>query len=361
MNQLHLPKNIRAIIVGIDNELQDEYKNIQFDTNSFIESIKTIMNYYYKAIYKRIYQRNISEDELTKYNAHLENFIDKFTNGIYQLKDNNLLELKDDIMEIIAKDIIVSYWILQIKWCKENNVTTIFAMANKTADEFTKTIVKTITNINYFERLMKENKLNPLDVNLIVVKDKINCQLFDIDFVNMPKQIKMIISKILFKLNEYQQFITKKQIIFTDDKDIVRKNDKQFAKISYRNGLFNVIYHLIICLLEDKLMVDSTYLSDETFWKDRYAEIISHRYYSDESNIIEDYLYHPCAEINAKEYFLSCVVAYILEKESLVIFDNKAFKRLYRILDDGIEDLADKVMTDNMIKEIQKFKEERKK
>ena len=33
-------------------------------------------------------------------------------------------------------------------------------------------------------------------------------------------------------------------------------------------------------------MVDSTYLSDETFWKDRYAEIISHRYYSDESNII---------------------------------------------------------------------------
>lgn len=318
MNKEKLPSNIKSIIINIDHELQPEFVNIKNNPNTFIKAADAAIYFYYKTLYKRIFNTTIPDDKLNLLKNNLTIFIDKLTTGIYKCIENEYLY--DEILEIIAKHIISVYYDLQIEYCFNNNINNIIVISED--GFFDKLITTPDDYIKY------KPYINPLEISLLIIDKHSDYVLQGISFHNMPTNIKGLINKLVFSLLKYDNFITKKDIYF-DNSENIYEDDQQKAIISYKYGFNEICYNIIYTLLKDKLIL----AYDEEFWRDHFANILQHKYIADECYQLEQYLYHMRGEINHIEYFMSCIIAYILDVDKLTVFDYIAYKHIQRILE----------------------------
>ena len=318
MNKEKLPSNIKSIVINVDHELQPEFINIKDNPNIFIKAVDAAIYFYYKTLYKRVFNNTIPDDRLKQLKIGLDKFIDRLTTGIYQCISNEYLY--DEILEQIAKHIISIYYDLQIEYCYNNNINYIFIISD---DKF---LDKLITTPD--EYIKYKLYINPLEISLLIIDKYNDCILQDISFHNMPVNIKGLINKLIFGISKYNKYITKKDIYFSDN-DNVYEDDKQKAIISYKYGFNDICYNIIYALLKDKLIT----VYDEEFWRDHFATILQKKYIADECYQLEQYVYHLRGEINHIEYFMSCIIAYILDVDKLAVFDYTAYKHIQRLLD----------------------------
>lgn len=318
MNKEKLPSNIKSIIINIDHELQPEFVNIKNNPNTFIKAVDAAIYFYYKTLYKRIFNTTIPDDKLNLLKNNLTIFIDKLTTGIYKCIENEYLY--DEILEIIAKHIISVYYDLQIEYCSNNNINNIIVISED--GFFDKLITTPDDYIKY------KPYINPLEISLLIIDKHSDYVLQGISFHNMPTNIKGLINKLVFSLLKYDNFITKKDIYF-DNSENIYEDDQQKAIISYKYGFNEIRYNIIYTLLKDKLIL----AYDEEFWRDHFANILQQKYIADECYQLEQYLYHMRGEINHIEYFMSCIIAYILDVDKLTVFDYIAYKHIQRILE----------------------------
>lgn len=237
----------------------------------------------------------------------------------------------EEIIEKIAIFIINEYWNLQIQYANDNSINTIYIIPNKTASAKIQYISSLINTIKEFSRY--RNFLSPLEVTTILYKDLININLsinkdIYIMFYNLPKGIKNDINKLLFSLDKYNRFITKKNIYLTDNislhnKIICEYNEKENNSYIITNNLYVIKYNIIYALLKDKL-IDKC---NHAYWQKQYTD-----YLNAKNNYNRQYLFSARAEIDCIEFFMNYIIIFILQNEQLYNIDLEKYEYINHFL-----------------------------
>ena len=130
----------------------------------------------------------------------------------------------------------------------------------------------------------------------------------------------------MFLIKNHEKLFTTKTLLFVNDIYFEEKND--IVYINYQSSIKDIMYHITYALVKDK----AKEIYDEQYWTKIYNEFNTNKYLADECSIINKYLYHPQAELNAFEYYMSCVIAYIVDKELLQNFDKEAYDYIENLL-----------------------------
>lgn len=343
IDKTKLPSSIRSIILSIDEELQEAFQSQNI--NQFIESISALLDYYYPSLFNQIYNNDNEYTEIYfVFTKDLNLFIDVLTTGIYQrLEMINLSDnqdkfftkeyLYDEIIEIIIHFYLKQYYKLIIQYAKTNNLYVWAFSTNLEQAE----LVRLINDYKTLQLLLPHLDIFSLSVYTIdKFIDKIDVSInqdIKISFYNMPRVILGNVKKLLYELSKYEQFVTKKDIYFINEKfDQESFIEIKDNKIDYSQGYSNILYNIIYLLLKDKLI---KYLEDNNlheYWRNIFAKILSTQYIADEVIIVNHYMYHLRAQVNYIEYFMSVIIAFILDNEKLKIGDLCAYKQVQRIL-----------------------------
>lgn len=331
MDRNNLPANIRSIILAIDDELQHEF--ITKNTNEFISSIDAIIGYYYPILYERVYKQQINID----YKPKLNDFIYTLTTGIYQRlemiknhpdTDNDFFTrdyLYEEIIELVAQYLLNIYYDF-IEDYAETHHLPIWVFTDNN-------ISRLVNNAKTFKAARQHLNIFADSVYVIdAFMDRVKIDItkdISITFYHLPRAIFSRVKKCLYDLSKYQQFITPIDIYC-----ISKKIDSESYlsctnnQLDISQGYFDILYNIIYLLLKDKLL--NVY--DEQYWRDLFANILNTRYIADGLIVHSHYLFHPRAQIDHIEYFMSVIITFILDADKLQVADFRAYQQIKRIL-----------------------------
>lgn len=316
-----LPKCFRPVIIAIDSELKDGYETFKSDNDLDVLSdlIGTLLNCYSRTIYKNIYGVPAENGFNIEY---INKFIKTLSEAINYFEHNN--ELYTQIIEMISiflKDTIMR---LQVQYCIENDINDIS--------------IEPINSCEYCECLSKlkysANELKEMlpyfydhqtcSVAFVYNEEKKTLILNGIKYIDIPASLLKRLTKVSFRLSSHKDFITNKIFKFVqDDINVVTEDDKTGFVLVSDDYMYNIVYYL----LKDKLLS-----LDLTFWRDRFAKLLMKRYIANDSNLFEHKFYSSRAELSYQEYFMSCVVEFILDKDLLYNTDLEAYTEINKIL-----------------------------
>lgn len=320
MNMQKIPANIKSIITAIDDELQEEFKKfvikdneivIDKQINIFLELISTLLQYYFASLYKRVFTYNPSDDVTHIYNEKINNFINVLTTALYTCINKNIY---NEILEQIVVFIINIYIDLQIE--KSDDNTTVYILPINDVNLL-------INNVNELSKF--RNKIDILNSSIIFANKFENITLNNISFKNVPVGLSSFINTTIIRINP--DLVTNKNIVFINSNEIEYKEDIEVF-INYSTSLKILEYNIIYALIKDKLLA----VCDSNYWQQQFSRATSNTYVADECSHVHRYLYNMRAEIDYKEYFLSCVIAFIADNEILRIIDFNNWKYISNLI-----------------------------
>jgi hypothetical protein len=316
-----LPKCFRPVIVAIDSELKDEYN--AFKSNNDLDALSgligTLLNCYSKTIYKNIYgttaKNGFNIEDINK-------FIKTLSEAINYFEHNN--ELYTQIIEMISIFLKNTIMKLQVQYCIENNINDI-SIEPISACEYCESLSKIKYSADELKAMLPYfYDHQNCNVAFIYNEDKKTLIIDGIKYIDIPVSLISNLTKISFRLNSYKEFITTKLIKFVQDETIIATEDNDAGLIIISNDyLYNIIYYL----MKDKLCS-----LDLTFWRDRFAKLLMNRYIADDSYLFEHKFYSSRSELSYQEYFMSCIIEFILDKDLLYNTDLEAYNEVNKIL-----------------------------
>lgn len=264
-----------------------------------------------------MYKRITNVINFDNYYLEINNLIDNLTSFIYKNVNSTSNELYDYIIASITVFIISAYVQLQID--KSDDDTIVYIIPNANADEYTKSIAQLINNVK--ELSMFKDKLNLLKVSIIFVTSFKDFTIRGITFKHVPVGLQSVITSTLIKINS--DWITPKIITFTDSNEyIYHERDEIF--ISYKTNLHTLQYNIIYALVKDKLLVHK----NNEYWEQAFIQSIDNKSAIDGCVFSKKYFYSSQAEFNANEYFLSYIIAFILDPEQLQIINFNHYQKI---------------------------------
>lgn len=314
-----LPKCFRPVIVAIDSELKDKYDAFKSDNDldAFTDLIGTLLNCYSKTIYKNIYgvtaENGFNIEDINK-------FIKTLSEAINYFEHNN--ELYTQIIEMISIFLKNTIMKLQVQYCIDNHIDNI-SIEPISACEYCECLSKMKYSAEELKNMLPYfYEHQSCSVAFVYNEDKQTLILSSIKYIDIPKSLIQKLTKISFQLGDYKEFITNKVFQFVpDEKNIA--NEKDDIVIISDDYLYNIIYYLF----KDKLCD-----MDLTFWRDRFAKLLTNKYIADDSYLFEHKFVSSRSEVSYQEYFMSCVIEFILDKDLLYNTDLEAYTELNKIL-----------------------------
>ena len=125
MRQLKLPNNVQSILSNIDTELFEELKTVE--QTEYRNVINNSLQFYTKLLNKRVLKNEIEEYDHSS-------FLDILQYAIEQTQYSTQIELIDDIIEQVCRYLMIVYWKILVQYAKDNDITKIYIIPNKTAD-----------------------------------------------------------------------------------------------------------------------------------------------------------------------------------------------------------------------------------
>ena len=294
MRQLKLPNNVQSILSNIDTELFEELKTVE--QTEYRNVINNSLQFYTKLLNKRVLKNEIEEYDHSS-------FLDILQYAIEQTQYSTQIELIDDIIEQVCRYLMVVYWKILVQYAKDNDITKIYIIPNKTADYKNKYLAKLITDIHTFEMFML--KLNSLEHTIILGEDYVDKVInlandVNITIYHCPQKLLSNIRILLYQLMQYDKFISIQDITLQEN-------------MSY----YDMQCDIINKLLRDKLLK----VIDVDLIKNSYADMLA----NDSINDIN-------AKIDYIEYFMYFVCLYFIDNEFLQSIWKKQFSYIHRLL-----------------------------
>lgn len=314
-----LPKCFRPVIIAIDSELKDEYNAFKSnnDLDAFTELIGTLLNCYSKTIYKNIYNVTAKDGFNIEY---INKFISTLSEAInYFEHDNDLYKQIIEMISIFLKNTIMR---LQVQYCIDNNINDI-SIEPISACEYCECLSKMKYSAEELKNMLPYfYEHQSCSIAFVYNEDKKTRIIDGIKYIDVPVSLVQKLTKLSFKLKGYKDFITTKVIQFNQDEKNVANEQDNVITIS-NDYLYNVIYYL----MKDKLLS-----LDLTFWRDRFAKLLMNRYVADDAYLFEHRFVSSRSELSYEEYFMSCVIEFILDKDLLYNTDLEAYNEVNKIL-----------------------------
>ena len=324
MDKNKIPNNVKSIIIAIDDELYEEFNKfhikdgkvmINKQINIFLNLVLTLLQYYFNSLYKRIFTVNPSDNIIDEYNKKINNFVDTLTTALYQCIKLNIY---DEIIEQIVIFVFNIYTDLYIKKIN-NDKTTVYILPN----DFSLMPINSLIN-NIYELKKFKNKIDIIGSTIIFADKFENYSIDNITFKHIPIGLKPFINSILMKLNK--KYITNKSIHFMDEKNVIYREDAEVF-INYQQDINTIRYNIVYALIKDKLL-----MKIDDYWQQAFTKAMSNLHVADSCIHPNNYLYNLRAEMDYKEYFLNCYIAFLFDEEQLRIIDYNSYRRIKDVI-----------------------------
>lgn len=359
---------------SIDNELKEYYlnfanKKISDDTiKDFCENTVAIIDYYIEPIFisgKNIVSKilnsnksNLTEDEVIFINNYKINEINEFKNSLINgikncyenRKDNN--DFYEQIIEIIVNKLLKLFKYAQLSEYKNNGIIEV----NLMSDNNSCAICKTKSNFKYNVENLMENYDNFHSFCKLTIEPINNCNIINfkignLEFNNVPYNLKSIIDNTISKLkiyipnmisdkkfyfvnnifesNEFQELLKSKYTL-EEINDLKNKVNNDIFVFSLENNIYisndsakDLNYTIVKFLIIDMLLKN-----DINWWQQEYYNKIESKQLGKEVAIYSNLFVNYIAEQDYESYFIESAIHYIINPELLKTIDEKCYNEL---------------------------------